>query len=285
MSLKIIQEKLNSLHCQSAQEEEHAIREITQEIALAGLSRANFFKAAAFGGGTCLRILHGLDRFSEDLDFILQKSMPDFKLESYLKNLRLEFESYGYQLEVSDRAHTEPTVKKGFVKDDSIGKVLTFQHLKINRSVRKINIRIEVDTNPPEGSGFESKFLDFPFPFAVVAQDLPSLFAGKNHALLCREYTKGRDWYDFIWYTGRKTRINFALLSSAINQQGTWKGQGLKVGLPWYLDHMAKRIRSLDWEMAKRDVARFLKPTQLDTLKFWSADFFLSRLEKLQQAE
>ncbi len=282
MTVKIIQERLDAFQCQSAQEEENALREITQEIILAGLARCDFFKIAAFQGGTCLRVVYSLERFSEDLDFILQAPSPDFKLDSYLKNLRRECEAYGYQLEATDRSGADLAVKKEFIKDGSIAKVVTLKHLKVNRSLRKINIKIEVDTNPPQGGLSESKFLDFPFPFAVVTQDLPTLFAGKNHALLCREYVKGRDWYDFIWYTSRKILINFEFLSSAINQQGPWKGQGLKVTMKWYLEQMEKKIRSMDWEAAKNDVARYVKSNQLDTLKLWSADFFLSRLEKLK---
>lgn len=277
----MIQEKLDFYKCQSVQDEENALREITQEIALAALARAGFFKAAAFQGGSCLRILYSLDRFSEDLDFALQKPLPHFKLEPYLKNLKLEFEAYGYQLEVIDRSDAEPVVKKAFLKDDSVGKLLTFKHIRVNRSMKKIKIKIEVDTNPPSGSGFETKFCDFPFPFAIIVQDLPSLFAGKNHALLCREYTKGRDWYDFVWYTSRKTPINFELLSAACDQQGPWASQHLNVDKKWYLNQMEEKIRSVDWEAVKQDLARFLKPSALKTLEVWSSGFFLSQLQKL----
>ena len=193
MSVKIIQERFDAYQCGSQQEEENALREISQEIALAALSRVDFFKKAAFQGGTCLRIFYGLERFSEDLDFILKSPNKDFSLEPYIRNMALEFRSYGYRLEVSDRSKPENTVKKCFLKDDSLGKVLNLTHLKGATNVRKIKIKLEVDTNPPAGSGFVNKFLDFPFPFAVTLQDMDSLFAGKSHALLCREYTKRRD--------------------------------------------------------------------------------------------
>ncbi|HLD50519.1 MAG TPA: nucleotidyl transferase AbiEii/AbiGii toxin family protein [bacterium] len=282
MTSKIIQERLDSYQCRSVQEEENALREITQEIVLAGLSRAEFFKATAFQGGTCLRVLYSLERFSEDLDFVLQKPLSKFSFEPYFKNLRLECEAYGFQLETVDRSAADLTVKKGFVKDDSIGKILIFKHLKVIRGTKKINIKIEVDTNPPAGSHFETRFLDFPFPFSVTTQNLPSLFAGKSHALLCREYVKGRDWYDFILYATRKTPVNFELLSSALDQQGPWAKQGLKIDRAWYFEQMEMKIRSIDWEAAKRDISRFLKSPQLETLKLWSQEFFLSFLEKLQ---
>ncbi len=61
----------------------NAMKEIMQEIVLCGLSRAGFFKKAAFYGGTALRIFYGLDRFSEDLDFSLETADPAFDLSAY----------------------------------------------------------------------------------------------------------------------------------------------------------------------------------------------------------
>lgn len=281
MSVKIIQDRLSTYSVASEQDEENALKEITQEVALAALSRSDFFKVAAFQGGTCLRIFYSLERFSEDLDFILIKPDRQFSLEPYLKQMGLEFAAYGYKLEVQDRSTAEETVKKAFLKADSMGKVLTLKHLKENRSSRKIRIKLEVDSNPPAGSQFENKFHDFPFSFALMVQDLPSLFAGKCHALLCREYDKGRDWYDFIWYASRKTQINFEFLSSALDQQGPWKGTKVKADSAWFLKEMETKIRSMNWNNIKKELSRFLKPTQLDFLQIWSADFFLDRLKKL----
>lgn len=278
MSIKIIQAQLELYQCRSQQEEENALREITQEVALAAFYRCDFFKKSAFQGGTCLRIFYGLDRFSEDLDFILKTPDRNFQFESYLKPLALEFEAYGYHMEIVDRSKTDNAVKKCFLKDDSLGKVLTLRHLKGVTNLRKIRIKIEVDTNPPLGSGFENKFLYFPFPFAATVQDLPSLFAGKSHALLCREYNKGRDWYDFIWYAGRKVPINFLLLSNALNQIGPWQGQGINVDMAWYRKEMEKKIISMEWDETKKELSRFLKPQSLDTLNLWSKEFFLNCL-------
>jgi hypothetical protein len=284
MSVKIIQERLNSYNCRSAQEEENAIREITQEIALSALARAGFFEKAAFQGGTALRVFYGMERFSEDLDFILQKPQADFDLNVYLKNLRLEFEAYGYQMEVIDRSRASETVKKGFLKDDSLVKILSLGHLKPDRSARKIVVKLEVDTNPPAGSGFENKFLDFPFPVPVTVQDLPSLFAGKSHALLCREYVKGRDWYDFIWYAARRTPLNLDFFSSAINQIGPWKDKKIAVDMGWYKEQFRKKIISVNWEEVKKDLSRFLKPRHLADIKSWNSAFFLEYLAKVPEA-
>ena len=279
MSVKIIQERLESYKCASAQAEELALREITQEVALAALSRTDFYKAAAFQGGTCLRIFYSLNRFSEDLDFMLKQPDSGFNLDTYLKNMAVEFEAYGYKLEVTDRSRADDTAKKAFLKDDSLGKVLQLSHLKIDRSSRKIRIKIEVDTNPPRGSGFESKFLDFPFAFSVTVQDQPSLFAGKVHALLCREYTKGRDWYDLLWYTSRKTPINFDFLAAALKQTGPWRDQAAAVDNKWCTEQLKQKIRSVDWDKARADVQPFINPRELDSLALWGREFFLDRLE------
>ncbi|MDP8289717.1 MAG: nucleotidyl transferase AbiEii/AbiGii toxin family protein [Candidatus Susulua stagnicola] len=283
MSIKIIQERFDTYQCGSQQEEENALREISQEIALAALSRGDFFKKAVFHGGTCLRIFYSMERFSEDLDFMLKNADQHFSFEPYIKNMAMEFQSYGYRLEVVDRSKTEDIVKKCFLKDDSLGKVLNLTHFKGVTNMRKIKIKLEVDTNPPIGSNFENKFLDFPFPFSATIQDMPSLFAGKSHALLCREYTKGRDWYDFIWYVSRRININWEFLSEAINQQGPWKGQNIKINRNWYINKMVKRIEGIDWKAVKQEMARFLKPSAMIGLDLWGKEFLSDRLQKLSE--
>ena len=278
MSVRIIQERLEAYQCVSAQAEEIALREITQEVALAALSRTDFFKTAIFQGGTCLRIFYSLNRFSEDLDFMLKKPDTRFSLDGYLKGMAVEFGAYGYKLEVTDRSKAQDAVKKAFLKDDSIGKILQLSHLKADRSARKIKIKIEVDTNPPAGSHFESKFLDFPFAFSVTVQDPPSLFAGKIHALLCRGYVKGRDWYDFIWYTGRGTPINLEFLASTLKQTGPWQGQEILVDKDWSIKRLDEKIRSIDWDKARADVRPFINPREFPSLEVWGEEFFLDRL-------
>lgn len=281
MSIKIIQERLNSYKCESRQEEENAVREITQEVALLCLYNADFFKRAAFQGGACLRIFYGTNRFSEDLDFALIAPDPRFGFSNYLENLKKGFEAYGYTIEIQDRAKTKGAVKTLFLKDDSLGKIIDLTHPTIEGRARSIKIKLEIDCDPPSGAKIENKFHDFPLNFSVTAHDLPSLFATKSHALLCREYTKGRDWYDFLWYAGRKVGINFELLSNAIDQQGPWQGQNIKVDKKWYLEEMAKKIESTDWEEAKQEVQRFLRPIELKALELWNSDLFLASIAKL----
>jgi predicted nucleotidyltransferase component of viral defense system len=281
MSVRMIQDRLNGYDCRSSLEEEQALREITQEILLAALGRTDFFQNAGFQGGTCLRIFHGLNRFSEDLDFALQERDSSFKLPPYLETAKKELTAYGYEFQMDDRSKVGQTVRKAFVKDDSLGKLLQLNFRSISGPMRKISIKLEVDTNPPEGAIFETKHVDFPFLSAVCLFDLASLYAGKLHALLCREYLKGRDWYDFIWYAARRTSANYALLSSALNQIGPWKGKHIQADRTWCYERLQERIKAIDWKQAREDVRRFVKSNELPSLDFWSADFFLTQAAKL----
>jgi len=283
MSVQIVQEKLSAYNCQSTQEEMFALREITQELVLTALSRSDFFKVAAFQGGTCLRILHSLDRFSEDLDFVLKETNNRFDLVNFLKNIEIELNAYGYEPTFKDRSTIDASVKKGFIKDTSIGKLLELHYVQTNSRPKAIRIKIEVDTNPPAGSHYETRRLDWPLAFAVTLQDLPSLFAGKCHALLCREYVKGRDWYDLLWYVARKVPINALLLKNALVQQGPWKDKKLTLNDRWLQDAFQNKIQSVDWKEAKQDIQRFLKPNQLQQLDQWNEKFFLETVSKINQ--
>lgn len=281
MSVGVIQERLESYRCNSTLEEERAIREITQEIVLAALARTDFFRKAAFRGGTCLRILHGLNRFSEDLDFALMKPERGFRLEPYVPAVRREMAAYGYDIEFIDRSKAEQAVQKAFLKDDSIGELLQLNYRSRTGPMRAIRIKVEVDINPPAGAAVESRYLDFPFPQAVVVFDPRSLFAGKLHAILCRGYLKGRDWYDFVWYTARKTPVNFGLLEAAIEQNGPWRGQGVAVDRAWCLEQLVRKIESIDWEAAREDIRPFVKSHEQPSIDLWSRDFFLQQSGKV----
>jgi predicted nucleotidyltransferase component of viral defense system len=282
MNIKIIQKRLESYQCRSVQEEAHALREIMQEVILAGLSRTDFFAKAGFQGGTCLRIFYGLNRFSEDLDFILRLPDREFPLEDHLRRVGVELEAYGYRAEVIDRSRVDSAVKKAFVKDGSQGKLLQLRHLKADRSMPKLQIKIEIDTNPPQGSEFEQQFIDFPFGTMVTVQDIPSLFAGKIHALLCRQYVKGRDWYDFIWYVNRRSPVNYSFLGAAINQVGPWSGMAPRVDLEWCHAEISGKIRSMNWTEVRQDVARFLRADELPSLELWTTEFFLKLVDKMR---
>jgi predicted nucleotidyltransferase component of viral defense system len=283
MSLQLIQERIQGYQPQTKQEELNALKEIMQEIVLAALTRTDFFKEAAFQGGTCLRIVYGMSRFSEDLDFVLQKSNMNFIWQPFLQNIQEECVHYGIEFMAQDRSKVGGAVKKAFLKQDSIGQVLTFTHLRNKADPQTLMIKLEIDTHPPEGSKFERKFIDFPYPCAMTVQDLPSLFAGKCHALLCRSYVKGRDWFDFIWYVTRGTDMNLVLLSHALQQTGRWQNEVLSITKAWVIEALTHKIQIVDWSLAQKDVQNFLKGPERQALTLWGVDLFMFYIEQLKK--
>jgi len=281
VNIQSIQQRLESYGSLTSIDEHQALREITQEVVLAALGRGDFFRYALFHGGTCLRVFHGLNRFSEDLDFALKRQTPDFRLLDHLSPLADEMASYGYRLEITQRDKVDRAVQKAFLKDDSLGGLLTMRHANQAGRAPAIKVKLEVDTNPPEGGTMESRYLDFPFVSSVATQDLSTMFAGKVHALLCRDYIKGRDWYDLLWFTGRHVGINCSYLASALNQYGPWKGQRIQVDPSWVSIMLDKKIRTLDFKAVVADVRRFVRPNELPSLELWSQELFLSRLDSL----
>jgi len=281
MNNSIIQEKLREYKAETIEQEINATKEIVQEIILYGLSTSDFFENALFQGGTALRILHGLARFSEDMDFILKDPNFNFKWEQYIHVIEEICEEYGVITKITDRSKASSSIQRLFINNDSIGKIIdfSFKHsLNLN-----IMVKLEIDVNPPLGSTAETKYLDFPILHSVEAQDLASNFAGKSRALLCRKYTKGRDWYDFLWYVSKKTTPNLQLLQNAINQTGPWQGKDVKVTLEWFTHNLSNKINSIDWDDVKKDVARFLNAHDRKQLALWGKDLFLDRLQKMEQ--
>ena len=281
MSIRIIEKKLKSYSVTSEIEEMQALREITQEIILASLGRTGFFNQAAFQGGTCLRIVHGLSRFSEDLEFTLLEPNQNFAWQEYLESVATNVISFGYQMEITDRHEIESTVKLAFLKDEAVGKILQLRYAGKSSVLGKIRIKLEIDTNPPSGGQNEMKYLDFPFLSPITVQNPATLFAGKIHALLCRSYVKGRDWYDFIWYTARKTPVNYQYLEEALNQSGPLKNEKIKIDRTWLKEALYQKIKSIDWQEAKKDVRRFIPIAEQFSINLWNSDVFIQQLNKL----
>lgn len=252
-----------------------AMRESMQVIALAGLYRGNFFKNAAFYGGTCLRIFHGLDRFSEDMDFSLLHADEKFSLENWFNDLQLEFKAAGTSVEIERKNKTNKSfIESAFLKSDTKEYAL---HLK---SEKQLKIIIEVDKNPPLKFTTENKLLLQPFSFFVQSFTLPSLFAGKMHALLFRSWknrVKGRDWYDFEWYIRTGVALDLQHFNERSLQSGHLDSKVDKLQLQKLL---IRKIRSLNFNSAKDDVGPFLK--SLDSLEIWSSDYFIALVEKLK---
>jgi len=186
--------------------------------------------------------------------------------------------TYGYNIEITGKDKADKNVRTRFLKDDSIKKLVSLEHHSDTR--KKIQIMVEVDINPPAGANLESEYIDFPIDFSILTHNMPSLLAGKCHALLCRKHVKGRDWYDFSWYVSKKTKVNLEMLKNAIYQSGPWKGQEIDVTSDWLLESLTSKINSLDWKDVREDVSRFLKPDKQESLQLWSKEFFNSKAKK-----
>ena len=279
--IDIIKAKISQYNASNEIELENATKEIMQEIALYALWRADFFDIALFQGGTSLRILHDLPRFSEDLDFILRYPNPEFDWSPYLKTLTKVFAEFGLRLDALPKEKMENSIRQAIIKDNSIANQLDLTFGDKGRS-KTIRIKLEIDTNPPEHSGEATTFLDFPADYEVRHQDLSSNFALKIHALLCRGYLKGRDWYDFSWYVARGTIPNFQHLQAALIQQGPWAGQSDQVvDIDWLDKQLSNSIERIEWPKAIEDVKRFIRPEDIKSVNLWSEQFFLAKLKKL----
>lgn len=275
---EIITERLNEYNIQTAEEELNAIKEITQEIILYALSKTSFFGHAHFCGGTALRIIHGLNRFSEDLDFTTNVVEANFQFNDYMDEVLLTLKQYGLDMKVKN-AKDDSFVKARELKEDSVKWMLSFPS---NKQLKKVLIKLEIDTNPPPGAIEAKANLDFPLLHQVKIGSMETLFSGKLHALLCRSFVKGRDWYDLLWYIKKKSNINYELLKNALFQMGPYKGQDLKVvDRGFVVRKLSLKIKAIDFQSVRRDVERFLKVEELDTLKLWDEDLFLEKIQKI----
>jgi len=257
----------------------NALREILQEVALLGLWRIKFFEHAAFYGGTALRILFGLDRYSEDLDFSLLKPSKDFSLGSFGESLKREVESYGFDVDIIHRAGVSQ-IDSAFLKANTHRELLMIgAGESVVRGVhprQNLKIKIEVDTDPPGGFETESRYVLQPIPFAVRTYTLPDLFAGKLHAVLCRRWksrVKGRDWYDLVWYVSHHPEFRLSHLVARMRQTGDWVGEG-NLSVEKVIELLHARIDITEVDQIRQEVAPFVKDRR--SLDLWSRDFFHS---------
>lgn len=281
-----IEQMLEKYDCRRADDCRQALREILQEVALLGLWRSKFFEKAAFYGGTALRILYGLDRFSEDLDFSLLAADENFDLNSYSASLKKELAAFGFEVQVAEKSKSvETAIQSAFLKANTANQLLV---IKASEDfVRKIpagqvtKIKIEIDTDPPDGFETQSKFLLQPIPFSVRTYKLPDLFAGKMHALLCRRWknrVKGRDWYDLVWYCARYPEIHLSHLEQRMRQSGHWMAQE-SLSEKAFRTMLSETIDKVDIEQAKKEVLPFVR--QPEALELWSREFFSAIVKKV----
>lgn len=266
------------------------LREILQQTALLGLARHQFFQHAVFYGGPALRILYGLDRYSEDLDFSLLKPDPDFNFTPFLHGMHQELMAMGFELDIQLRKKNADTgIWSAFLKGNTLSMLLSIHEKTKIRGVhpeQKIQIKLEIDTDPPLlHLPLESKLVKNPVPFYVATYATPDLFAGKTHAALCRNWknrVKGRDWYDVIWYIQSGIPVNLVHLRERMKQtkhlhpEDQFREREL-------LQIMHAKIDEINWEQAKSDVAPFIPDKQ--RLDIWSTSFFHDLLGHLRTVD
>ena len=250
----------------TAGDRRNATYEVMQQVVLAGLYRGGFFEHAAFYGGTCLRLFHGVERYSEDMDFSLLKKNENFSLERFFPAIIDECRLLGRNVEITRKDRRSfGKVESAFLKDNTDVYNITFQ------TEKSIRIKIEVDTMPPLQFETEQRLLLQPFSFMVRCFTLPCLFAGKMHALLFRQWknrVKGRDWYDFEWYVRSAVPLNFAHLQARVKEFNS-----MDIDRAQFQTMLKERLSQTDIRQVKADLLPFVQnPRELD---IWSNDYFV----------
>jgi predicted nucleotidyltransferase component of viral defense system len=285
--MSTIEEIIKTYNLETINDNKAILREIVQSIVLVGLSRTDFFKKASFYGGTALRIFYDLNRYSEDLDFTLNNVDKNFSIAPFIESIKNVALSYGLELEISIKQKQISTpVESVFEK---INTYQTFINLKMNSELTKllhkdevIKVKFEIDCEPALGFTTENKWIDMPEFAPVIVLDEASLFAGKLHAILCRNYkntVKGRDYYDFLFYVRRGISPNLNYLrnklinTGKINEKDTFNIEVLK-------EMLIKRFEQVDFEQVKNDTERFI--INNEDLSTYSKDLFIQMAKKIK---
>lgn len=279
--MTIIQQMINKYNPKTIEDKKNTIKEVLQEVILAGLSKTDFFTHAAFYGGTALRIFYDVDRFSEDLDFSLLVSDETFDISKYLKPISEIINSLGLHFEVSKKEKSsESTIDSAFIKGNTKE---TFMIIYSNPTDsaqiihnEKIMIKFEIDVNPPKYANTEIKYRLLPFPYQVRIYDKSSLFAGKIHAVLARgwkNHVKGRDLYDYVYYLSLDIKVNLKHLEARLKQTKSIEDD-TKLTKEKLIEILEKRFDQIDYEIVKLDVRPFIKDQ--NNLDLWNSHFFKS---------
>lgn len=285
----ILQNMLKKYEIKNTTDETNAMKEIIQEIVICGLSRGGFFKVAAFYGGTALRIFYGLNRFSEDLDFALLKKDPNFDLSKYFSFVEKEVQAYGLNLSISEKIKTKDSnITSAFLKGDTKEHILIFfpnENMENTTSLKNIKIKFEVDINPPPGAKYELRYKLLPSPHQIRLYDEGSLFAGKIHAILCRNWnyrTKGRDLYDYIFYLSQNINVNIKLIQEKLIDSKVLKRDDL-FNIEILKEFLFQKFDMINFQDAKDDVVAFIEDK--GSLDLWSKEFFREITKNLNCAE
>ena len=273
MSRDIFEQMLSRYPMDSVDARRNATYEVLQQVVLCGLYRGGFFSEAAFYGGTCLRIFHGLERFSEDMDFSLLRKDPSFSMEKYFPAIIDECRLLGREVEITLKdKQSFGQVESAFLKDNTDVYDLSFH------TEKGIKVKIEVDTQPPLDFDTEERLLLQPFSFMTRCLTLPNLFAGKMHALVFRTWknrVKGRDWYDFEWYVRNSVHLNFHHLQVRIREFN-----GKELDMEQFAELLKEKLAASDMSQVRNDVRPFLKNSH--DIDIWSNDYFLQLADMIQ---
>jgi len=283
---KAIDQLIKQYNPSTIEETKAALREVVQLIVLVGLSRAEFFKYASFYGGTALRLFYGLNRYSEDLDFTLNKADECFKIDKFINKIKEVALSYGLDLEIVIKSKkVKSPIESAFAK---LNTYQTFISLKLDEKMKNIlhkdeviKVKFEVDCNPSLGFDAETKWIDVPEYAPIVVLDEPSLFSGKLHAILCRTYkntVKGRDYYDLLFYISRRIKPNMSYLRNKLLETGQIKSND-KFDISFLKTMLKEKIESVDFAEVKKDAIKFVFNNE--NLSFYSKDFFLQMIDKI----
>ena len=284
---QILGTMLSKYQINNIDDKKNAIKEIVQEVVLCGLARGGFFKEAAFYGGTALRIFYGLDRFSEDLDFSLISQNPKFDLTKYFAYIENETKSVGLNFIVTEKEKSvDSNIRSAFLKGNTKEHILTFYDNTPDANIiskdELIRIKFEVDINPPEGATYEYKYGLLPSPYQVRLYDLASLFAGKIHACLCRNWktrVKGRDFYDYVFFLSIGARVNLKNLKAKLIQSN-YVQEDFDLTIESLRGLLNARFSNMDFNQAKEDVLPFIRDKS--KLDLWCKEFFVEITKNLQ---
>lgn len=285
--MSTIEEIIKSYNLKNLNDNKSILREIIQSIILVGLSRTDFFKKASFYGGTALRIFYDLNRYSEDLDFTLNYIDENFTIEPYIESIKTIALSYGLELEVNvKKKQISSPVESAFAK---LNTYQTFINLKMNDELTRLlhkdevmKVKFEIDCEPALGFTTESKWIDLPEFAPIIVLDEASLFAGKIHAILCRNYkntVKGRDYYDFLFYIKRGTSPNLNYLKNKLINTGKISSSD-RLDINVLKDMLVSRFEQVDFDQVKKDTERFI--IKNEDLSYFCKDLFIQMAMKLK---
>ena len=282
----VIKNMLDKYEIHNIEDELNVMKEIIQEIVICGLSRGGFFDEAAFYGGTALRIFYGLNRFSEDLDFALLEPNEKFDFSKYFSYIENEVKILGFNLSIKSKEKSKNSnIMSAFLKGDTKEHILIFfpnENMKNITSLKSIKIKFEVDINPPSGAKYDFKYKLLPEPHQIRVYDESSLFAGKIHAILCRNWntrTKGRDLFDYVFYLSREIPVNLDLIKEKLIDSNFISRDSI-FNISVLRDMLNDKFNKIDYENAKEDVIPFI--SEKESLNLWSSEFFKDITKKLK---